>query len=357
MTRLDVPYRSQWDGDANKYPADCGPTCVAMGLNYRAIPITPNEVYNFIPSDKGPRGITSVAELMNVIGAHDFGSDYARYNDKTAALNGLRASIDRGYPVIALVKYAPWRQATAQTYEGGHFVVVTGYDDANITMHDPLLDQWSRKGSHFVMSHDLFCAGWGGFAADENPNWACFTVKTKKTAGGQPAPAPTPAPAPAPVMPPPPAAGSPTMDDVNRRIRGLAAYRRTEGPDFNDPSAVQFWQDHLGDWGLTYDRYKVQPGDTLSRISERFYSDFNRWYAIRAYNDLPQNGFIWAGQMLLIPHLGTTGAHTDPALPSDTEGFGKDIDLENLVDPDLPAEDYNDFADGFNGMGFEEPAA
>lgn len=49
MVKLSVPYRSQWDEDANTHSADCGPTCVAMILNFKQVNITPNKVYNFIP--------------------------------------------------------------------------------------------------------------------------------------------------------------------------------------------------------------------------------------------------------------------------------------------------------------------
>ena len=39
MVKLNVPYRSQWDNDANKHNAGCGPTCVAMILKFYNVDI------------------------------------------------------------------------------------------------------------------------------------------------------------------------------------------------------------------------------------------------------------------------------------------------------------------------------
>jgi hypothetical protein len=39
--------------------------------------------------------------------------------------------------------------------------------------------------------------------------------------------------------------------------------------------------------------------------------------------------------------LGESGAHTAPTLPSNSADFGKVIELADLVDSDLPANDYN----------------
>lgn len=282
-----------------------------------------------------------VADLRNAIHRNDVETDHHMYGGKADALNNLRSHLDAGNPFIALVKYAPWQRATGQWYTGGHYVVVTGYDNTHITMHDPLMDKWSRNGSHFKMSHDLFCEGWGTCYQDTNPNWSCIVVK-----GGTAAPPP----ATTPVEQPGDADGS--MEEINRRIRALAAYRRTAPPDFNSPAAVQFWRDHLGDWGLNYAQHLVQPGDTLSGLSKRYYGEAGRWYAIREYNDLPHDGLIFIGQTIVIPKAGTTGNQS--ALPQDTADFGKDLDLDDLVDPDLPAEDYNSFADAFMGIGSAE---
>ena len=342
MPRLEIPYRSQWDGDARRYGADCGPTCVAMVLNYRQVPITPDAVYNFIPSDKGPEnGITSIPELMSVIRQHQVEVNFDRYNNATHALDNLRAKVDAGSAVIVLVKYTHWEQATGNLCKVPHFIVVSGYDDANIYIHDPLFGIGRKPrgdGAYFAMPNELFAKGWEEFD-DRSLSWQCFFVG-KGVAAVQPASASIPpATTPAPVAQPGPAGQ--TMNDIPRRIRALAAYRRTQPPDFNDPAALQLWQNHLGDWGLQYDQHKVQSGDTLSGLAGRFYGSSGRWHAIRVYNELSGDGFIILGQTIMIPRLGESGADTTSALPSDTADFGKDLDLDDLVDPDLPAMDYD----------------
>ena len=47
--------------------------------------------------------------------------------------------------------------------------------------------------------------------------------------------------------------------------------------------------------------YTVQPGDTLSKISKRFYGDPNRYPQIAKANNLENPDQIKAGQQLLIP--------------------------------------------------------
>lgn len=47
--------------------------------------------------------------------------------------------------------------------------------------------------------------------------------------------------------------------------------------------------------------YTVQPGDTLSKISKRFYGDPNKYPQIAKANNLDNPDQIKAGQQLLIP--------------------------------------------------------
>ena len=141
------------------------------------------------------------------------------------------------------------------------------------------------------------------------------------------------------------------MDDIERRIRALAAYRWAELPDFTDETAVKLWTDHLGDWGLTYDEYTVQPGDMMVRLAVRFYGEQHRWPAIKQYNNL-QRDVLWVNETLLIPHLGNSNAHLDPALPRDMIMRPQAMDLAGPVDPDLLAQDYNALGKNSIGMGF-----
>ena len=213
-------------------------------------------------------------------------------------------------------------------------------------------------GEHLGFSTADFTAGWGGFTPDENPNWACVVSGKEvqappvdtgpSTQPATPQPATPPPPTPTPVAPLQPAQ---RMEDVNRRIRALAAFRWAEAPNFDDPESVKVWRDNLGDWGLEYDKYVVQSGDTLAGLAARFYGEQHRWHAIQIYNDLGREG-LWLGETLLIPHLGKDNAHLNPALPHDTTDFAKALEFGLLIDPDLPAMDYMTQTGSTKGIGY-----
>jgi hypothetical protein len=330
-----------------------------MILNHYNISITPDNIYNFLPP-KEPNDFTFIGELLTVFKSHQIKAQNFQYDAKATAFYHLRANIDAGRPLIVLVKYQPWMSVTGNDYKWGHFVVVTGYNSTHVLMHDPLFGLWADrgKGAHFALPNDLFAAGWGGFRGNENPNWVCIIAGDGKETAVAPAPqpaAPTPIkPPPPPVAPPPPAAppadpSAPTMADEDRRIRALAAYRWTEPPV--STAEMQLWRENLGDFGLTYENYTVQPGNTLVHLAARFYGEQHRWPAIKTYNEL-QRESLWVGQQLLIPHLGQSGAQNDPTLPSDTIDRAKALRLDDLVNPDLPAQDYNALGANSVGMGF-----
>ena len=355
MPQLDIPYRSQWDSDAKFNNSDCGPTCAAMLLNYNGKNATPDGIYNFI-TPRGPNDFTFVWELVNVFKAHQVTARNIQYDTKGTAFHHLRANIDAGKPMIALVKYQPWISATGNSYQWGHFVVVTGYDNTNVYMHDPLFGMWASrsKGAHFAMSNDLFAAGWGGFRNNENPNWVSIIV-----GDGKAAPIVETAPTPEPSVPTTttsatePVATEPVstepVADEDRRMRTLAAYRWTEPPVTE--ADKQLWRTHLGDFAASYDTYTVQSGDTLVGLAARFYGEQHRWPAIKTFNNLTREGLM-LGERLLIPDLGQSGAGKNPALPSDTIDQAKALGLDELVNPDLPALDYNELGKNSMGMGF-----
>jgi hypothetical protein len=371
-----------------------------MLLNFSQVDTTPDKLYKHIPP-KTSHQFTSISELIQASQAHQVKLSRREYKDRADALNNLRSNLDAGNPFIALVKYEPWRELTGNRYGKGHFVVVTGYDDTNIYMHDPLFGLWQAResGAYYPLSHADFCNGWGGFASRaENPNWVCVIpgrvadfsepkpppVLTPPPAVEPPPPAEPPPPVvvPPPVVTPPPAVEPPPVviapppepplvppppvaepplpvsppapiqmtADIVLRIRALAAYRLAEAPDFNNPASVQLWLDHLGDWGASHGIHVVQSNDTLAGLAGRYYGEQHRWRAIQAYNQLNREG-LWLGERVRIPHLGRSGAHLDPALPQDTLNMAKALELELLVDPDLPAQDYDEVGENSIGMG------
>ena len=76
---------------------------------------------------------------------------------------------------MALVNYAPWDAIAQNNFAGGHFVVVTGLDDAHVFVHDPLFRGQRRNlGAYFVWKNDKFLEGWGTGQAINNPNFQAF---------------------------------------------------------------------------------------------------------------------------------------------------------------------------------------
>lgn len=63
--------------------------------------------------------------------------------------------------------------------------------------------------------------------------------------------------------------------------------------------------------------YRVQPGETLSRIAQRFLGDVHQFYILARYNDIPVPRHLQGGQLLRIPGKapppGTASAAPPPA--------------------------------------------
>ncbi len=297
--KLQIPYRSQWDKDAKDHSSDCGPTSVAMLLNGKRVAITPDELYAYI----GVRPkFTYIPDLKNAAwGAGQLTLTYKRYANANQALQGLRENIDNGRAFIALVKYKPWVRLTGNQFEYGHFLVVTGYDDNHVFVHDPLFGLWAQrsKGEYFRFTNKQFLDGWGGFHYTENDNFGCLIPDYSY-----------------------PFVGEVTEEDLisdevkkereealnaiavdgelRRRILSLAAYEGVSAPDLGDGETAVHWLKRLGDWGKKVAVHTVVHGNTYSGLARRYYDDSLRWRAIQVYNNQP-DAQLYVGQRLEIP--------------------------------------------------------
>lgn len=182
VIKLDVPYVSQWDNDAATHTADCGPTCLTMLINADPAPakkVTVDDLYKRHLKDKEKQEYTSWREMVDICHKEGLTPTYKRY-ERADALSSLRAQLEKGKPVVALVNYAPWTAATGINFRGYHFVLVTGMDDDGVYVHDPLFSPPRREmGRYFRWSNTMFLAGWGDSIGDNNPKYS--TVSTDKS--------------------------------------------------------------------------------------------------------------------------------------------------------------------------------
>lgn len=244
---LDVPYRSQWDADANKSNTDCGPACLAMVLGFYGKEASINEV--FAATGVSPGRYVGFSQMQRVARDYNVAFDYGANH----TLADLKRWIDEGKPAIALVKYSYWSQiepglSTQDTFSGPHFVVVVGYGDGNIYVNDP--DYWSprrEEGKAKAWTEVLFNLAWSNVRTPSlaNPNNSAIV---------------------------------PT--------RGLERPVEPVAEPVETPNVLE---------------YTVQPGDTWTGLAGRFYGDQTRFREILAFNNLSEGSSLYIGQRLRIP--------------------------------------------------------
>jgi nucleoid-associated protein YgaU/uncharacterized protein YvpB len=240
---LDVPYRSQWDDDANKSTTDCGPACLAMVLDYYGKRANINELFDATGAEAGQ--YVGFGQLQQVARAYGVTFRYgANYR-----LNDLKRWIDEDKPAIALVKYSHWSEldagvSTQDTFTGPHFVVIVGYGDGSIYINDP--NYWPPRrgeGHRKAWSEVLFNLAWSNVSTPNvpNPNNAVIV---------------------------------PTVETVS------------DAPVLETDKVIE---------------YTVQPGDTWSGLAAKFYGNQTRYPEIMAFNHLEPGTVLYIGQKLRIP--------------------------------------------------------
>ena len=138
---LDVPFYPQEE-------FQCGPAALASVMNYWGDSLLPGEIAEDVFS-KNARGTLNL-DLVLYARARSFEATHGEMTPE-----GIRGSIDRGAPVIALVDSGFW------LVKKGHYVVVVGYSNSDsggvLVVHDGLkknrrialkdfLRQWGRSG-------------------------------------------------------------------------------------------------------------------------------------------------------------------------------------------------------------------
>lgn len=128
-----VPYRSQIGAGAEKFPNDCGPACVTIKVDFAYD--RPDLTVNQVAIDGGMVGnaFTSWDQLVNVARAYGVGLTKRERVNLPRILHWLRVS---NTPVLALIHYGALSGRQSK-FAGGHFVVVVGYTDSHVIIHDP----------------------------------------------------------------------------------------------------------------------------------------------------------------------------------------------------------------------------
>lgn len=249
---LDVPYRSQWDDDANRSNTDCGPACLAMVLGFFGEQVTINGLLSATGAPPGQ--YISFGQLQRVARSYNVTFKYSADH----SLGDLKRWIDDGKPSIALVRYSYWSQiepglSTQDTFKGPHFVVVVGYGDGNIYVNDP--NYWPprrEEGHQKAWSEALFDQAWSNV-------------------------------------------GTPRLRNPNNSVIV--------------PTAGRVYDT------ITVLEYTVQPGDSWATLATRFYGDKTRYTEILAFNDLQAGARLHVGLKLRIPFQEGDSVNLSPDLP------------------------------------------
>jgi hypothetical protein len=160
--RITFKYRSQWDGDAKFHKSDCGPACVAMVLEWIGLHIDIDLLSHEAGLSKD-RHYTIPADLIRAASMHRL----TLVHRKQMELRDLEAEIRAGTPVIVLVNYAILDPVTQDTFRGGHWLVVSGFDEVRIYLSDPdWWGAWRDLGDGLAIPRSLFMQAWTQGNAD-----------------------------------------------------------------------------------------------------------------------------------------------------------------------------------------------
>lgn len=141
---LKVPYRSQWDADANNRTADCGQTCVAMVSQWMGV----NTRINDLRFQSQPTGLSSGQDLVNNFNALGLKA-VSKTNDPVSIVTGTMITDEllHSLPAICLVSYAGFDRLSVQDkkYTGWHWLVLLGIDNEThqVITNDP--DFWPSR--------------------------------------------------------------------------------------------------------------------------------------------------------------------------------------------------------------------
>jgi hypothetical protein len=137
--------------------------------------VTVDELYTRHLQHKDVGDFTTLPEMESVGQAEGLTLQRLTSADGETALQRLQELIREDTPFVALVNYAKWDDIAKNNFKSGHFVVVTGFDEENVFVHDPLFRGTRRGlGEFFVWRNETFLDGWGSGNEIGNPDFVAL---------------------------------------------------------------------------------------------------------------------------------------------------------------------------------------
>jgi len=178
MINLDVFYKSQWDSDGGISKDDCGPTCLAMILNYYGENLTTDEVFK--AAGAGIDKYVTISQLIKAGNKWGYKGHW-EINCTEARLNQL---LDKQLPPIALIHYEPLSSRQDKNFKGGHFIVMVGEDwDVWIANDPDFWAQYREHGNHHRYLKPEFIQAWEECPKDGNSPRGLLWFERKVPAG------------------------------------------------------------------------------------------------------------------------------------------------------------------------------
>lgn len=128
---LTVPYRSQWDVDADNRINDCGQTCVAMLAQWQGVQVAIND----LRFQQTPTGLTTANDLIRSFNSLKLSAQIVRQPFGQIA----------PLPAICLIWYGGLDRDNVQDkkFNGLHWLVLLAQEESSVITHDP--DFWDRR--------------------------------------------------------------------------------------------------------------------------------------------------------------------------------------------------------------------
>jgi len=283
--RLNVPYRSQSDADAQFATTDCGAACVAMLLEGTGNVVKIDDIFK--TTGQPHNAFLSRQDLINV--AAQFNLVLTRFDNGGQAF--LKKSIDDSQPLVALINYGAWSKPgsgvpTQSSFKSAHFVVVTGYDADDVFINDPLWRGVRRQeGNNKKMTYAQFAAAWGtAHTFPGNPDFAGLICQQKMPEQAQPV--------------------IPSVSEIEiKRIMAWAFFANfdVKKETLAQREVADVFLRFMGNWGDHVVDHRWQPGDDLGKLALRYYGDPLKWNVISIFNDSPKVENLNQGDILKVP--------------------------------------------------------